>query len=112
MKVNRIVKCDGSSLWGCTENVRPKIKYIEFDYDTDYRFFHIKVYHNYGSWVIYTDDGFAEAISEIVSKKIGKRISINFTEQGMQNNRYASMQCMYKTGDIALLRFFKRKGLI
>lgn len=39
-----------------------------------------------GSWRIYTDSGFEEAVSALLGD------SVTFTEQGMQDNNYASME--------------------
>ena len=39
-----------------------------------------------GSWRIYTDSGFEECVSELLG------FSVSFTEQGMQENGYASME--------------------
>ena len=40
-----------------------------------------------GSWNMYTDSGFEDAIS----KALG--FSVSFTEQGMQEDNFASMEC-------------------
>ena len=39
-----------------------------------------------GSWRIYTDSGFEECVSELLG------FSVSFTEQGMQDNGFASME--------------------
>jgi hypothetical protein len=39
-----------------------------------------------GSWRLYTDTGFADAISTLLGTEV------MFTEQGMQDNNYASME--------------------
>ena len=39
-----------------------------------------------GSWRMYTDSGFEECVSELLG------YSVSFTEQGMQENGYASME--------------------
>ena len=39
-----------------------------------------------GSWRIYTDSGFEECVSELLG------FSVSFTEQGMQEDGYASME--------------------
>jgi len=57
--------------------------YMDDDEDDGYR--KVDVEHN-GPWTIYTDSGFAEAISDLVGFKV------DFTEQGMQNDGMASME--------------------
>ena len=39
-----------------------------------------------GSWRMYTDSGFEECVSELLG------YSVSFTEQGMQDDNYASME--------------------
>jgi hypothetical protein len=39
-----------------------------------------------GSWRLYTDSGFEECVSELLGE------SVSFTEQGMQDDGYASME--------------------
>ena len=39
-----------------------------------------------GSWRMYTDSGFEECVSELLG------FSVSFTEQGMQDDGYASME--------------------
>jgi hypothetical protein len=57
--------------------------YMDDDEDDGYR--KVDVEHN-GPWTIYTDSGFAEAISDLVG------FQVDFTEQGMQNDGMASME--------------------
>ena len=57
--------------------------YMDDDEDDGYR--KVDVEHN-GPWSIYTDSGFAEAISDLVGFKV------DFTEQGMQQDGMASME--------------------
>ena len=57
--------------------------YMDDDEDDGYR--KVDVEHD-GPWTIYTDSGFAKAISEIVG------FEVDFTEQGMQNDGMASME--------------------
>jgi hypothetical protein len=94
----------GDSIWDCTitsaDEVRIKDIYIEegidaasdgLDGNTDYR--HISVYYTVNgieefeeSWRIYTDSGFANAVSELLD------FTVFFTEQGMQADGVASME--------------------
>jgi hypothetical protein len=77
---------DGSSIWGydykskgmevaCTE-----VTVVDYD---DYKI--VNVAHNAG-WQIYTDAGFEASISELLGYDVA------FTEQGMQDDGYASME--------------------
>ena len=61
----------------------PRAWWIHDDEDDGYR--SVRVEHD-GPWSIYTDSGFAKAISEIVG------FEVDFTEQGMQNDGMASME--------------------
>ena len=47
---------------------------------------HVSVTHN-STWDIYTDTAFEHAISDALG------FTVFFTEQGMQDNAYASMEC-------------------
>ena len=47
---------------------------------------HVSVEHD-ASWRIYTDTGFEAAISRVLG------FDVQFTEQGMQEDGYASMEC-------------------
>ena len=47
---------------------------------------HVSVTHN-STWDIYTDTAFEHAISDALG------FAVFFTEQGMQDNAYASMEC-------------------
>ena len=106
-------KCDvqvqlaHDSIWDCeltdADDLRITDIYVnegveEADDTTDgnigYR--HIAVYYTVnglddsealeGSWRIYTDTGFADCVSELLGEEI------YFTEQGMQDDGYASME--------------------
>jgi hypothetical protein len=92
----------GDSIWDCTftdaDDIRIKDIYINEgmeggDY-TGYR--HIAVYYTVNgfddgealeeSWRMYTDSGFENTVSELLGE------TIFFTEQGMQEDGYASME--------------------
>jgi hypothetical protein len=93
------VQLAGDSIWDCElETVTVKSIHIsETDYgdgsgDTS---IHIAVCYNVdgvdgaeveGSWRLYTDTGFTEAISTLLGTQVF------FTEQGMQDDGYASME--------------------
>jgi hypothetical protein len=109
---NTHYKCDvrvtlaHDSIWDCTltdaDDIRITDIYVnegveEADETTDgnmgYR--HIAVYYmingddgeDYeGSWRMYTDSGFEDCVSELLGE------TIYFTEQGMQEDGYASME--------------------
>ena len=57
--------------------------FLDGDEDDGYR--KISVTHD-GPWTIYTDSGFAKAISKMV------KMNVDFTEQGMQNDGLADME--------------------
>ena len=89
------VQLAGDSIWDCEiEAVTVTSIHIHesFDEDGDSSI-HITVCYNVdgdaeyeGSWRLYTDTGFEEAISEL----LGTRVF--FTEQGMQDDGFASME--------------------
>ena len=98
-KCNVEVQLAGDSIWDCElETVTVKSIHIsETDYgdgsgDTS---IHIAVCYDVdgvdgseveGSWRMYTDSGFTEAISTLLGTQVF------FTEQGMQDDGYASME--------------------
>ena len=89
------VQLAGDSIWDCElEAVTVTSIHIHesFDEDGDSSI-HITVCYNVdgdaeyeGSWRMYTDSGFEEAVSEL----LGTRVF--FTEQGMQDDGFASME--------------------
>ena len=82
------VETAGDGLWGCEAgrviNVSG-ITIINNIYDGEV-YTMVNVTHN-STWDIYTDSGFEEAISEAVG------FAVSFTEQGMQEDEFASMEC-------------------
>jgi len=89
------VQLAGDSLWDCTlDNVTvTSISIQETDYGDDYISTHIRVVYTVDgeeeyedSWRIYTDSGFEAAVSELLGT------TVFFTEQGMQDDGYASME--------------------
>ena len=94
-KCNVEVQLAGDSIWDCElETVTIKSIHIhETDYGDGYISTHIAVCYEVdgddapeGSWRMYTDSGFEAAVSEL----LGTRVF--FTEQGMQEDGYASME--------------------
>jgi hypothetical protein len=89
------VQLAGDSAWDCeieAVTVTSINIHENFDEDGDSSI-HITVCYNVdgdaeyeGSWRLYTDTGFEEAISEL----LGTRVF--FTEQGMQDDGFASME--------------------
>ena len=65
--------------------------FLDGDEDDGYR--KVDVTHD-GPWTIYTDSGFAKAISKIV------KMGVDFTEQGMQNDGLASMETTQPYGSM------------
>jgi len=94
---NVLVQLAGDSIWDCElEAVTVKSIHIHesFDEDGDSSI-HIAVCYDVdgvsgeeveGSWRLYTDSGFTDAISELLGT------TVFFTEQGMQDDGYASME--------------------
>jgi len=86
------VELAGDSIWGYDGAQTVTVKSItvetfeddEDDYMRDYK--HILVEHD-TTWNIYTDSGFERAISEALG------YTVTFTEQGMQEDGLASMEC-------------------
>jgi hypothetical protein len=82
-----IAECDGTSIWSDTNNLRVRVTYIDTfeggDYSEGYR--QVDVTHD-ADWEIYTDRGFEAAISAALGFEVG------FTEQGMQDTHFASME--------------------
>jgi GTP:adenosylcobinamide-phosphate guanylyltransferase len=95
-KCTRTVVLAGDSIWDCTLKTVciTGIHITETDYDGDGDIStHIAVVYNVNgnedyedSWRLYTDSGFAE----VVSKLLG--CDVSYTEQGMQQDNYASME--------------------
>jgi GTP:adenosylcobinamide-phosphate guanylyltransferase len=86
----------GDSIWDCTlEKVTiTGVNIVEtFDEDDGDIYIHIGVTYNVngnedyeGSWRLYTDSGFADAVGKLLLT------DVSFTEQGMQEDNYASME--------------------
>jgi len=95
-KCNVDVTLAGDSIWDCTlEAVTITGVYIAetFDEEDGDIYTHIAVAYTVngnedyeGSWRLYTDSGFAEAVGELLLT------DVCFTEQGMQEDNYASME--------------------
>jgi len=94
-KCNVEVQLAGDSIWDCTlETVTVTgIHIAETDYGDDDTSIHIAVCYNVDgdaeyedSWRLYTDSGFEEAVSALLGT------DVTFTEQGMQDDGYASME--------------------
>ena len=91
------VQLAGDSIWDCElEAVTVTSIHIHENFDEDGdSSIHIAVCYNVdgvdgaeveGSWRLYTDTGFTEAISTLLGTQVF------FTEQGMQDDGYASME--------------------
>jgi len=89
------VQLAGDSIWDCTLDkvTVTSIHINETDYGDDYIGTHIRVVYTVDgeeeyedSWRIYTDSGFEAAVSELLGT------TVFFTEQGMQDDGYASME--------------------
>jgi hypothetical protein len=84
------VQLAGDSIWDCTLKTVTitGINISETDWGDGDTSIHIAVTHTgkEGSWRLYTDSGFEEAVSTLLGT------SVSFTEQGMQDDGYASME--------------------
>ena len=88
------VQLAGDSIWDCEiEAVTVTSIHIHENFWDDTSTVHITVCYNVdgdaeyeGSWRLYTDNGFSDAISALLGT------DVMFTEQGMQDNGYASME--------------------
>ena len=92
---NVLVQLAGDSIWDCEiEAVTVTSIHIHENFDEDGdSSIHITVCYNVdgdaeyeGSWRMYTDSGFSDAISALLGT------DVDFTEQGMQDDGYASME--------------------
>ena len=96
-RVNTRYECNvevvlaGDSIWDCElERVTVTDITVSDSYEDDGEWIcrHIGVAHTGedDSWTIYTDSGFEQAISDLLG------FEVSFTEQGMQDDGYASME--------------------
>ena len=95
------VELAGDSIWDYEGPMTVNVEDIQIDYcaadsyeavpkgTPGARVFHIGVVHD-TTWNIYTDSGFEKAISDALGFKVF------FTEQGMQEDESASMECDYE----------------
>jgi len=84
------VQLAGDSIWDCklkTVTITG-ISIAETDWGDGDTSIHIAVAHTgkEGSWRIYTDTGFEAVVSDLLGT------DVSFTEQGMQDDGYASME--------------------
>ena len=88
------VQLAGDSIWDCElETVTVTSIHIHENFWEDTSTVHITVCYNVNgdteyedSWRLYTDSGFSDAISALLGT------AVDFTEQGMQEDGYASME--------------------
>ena len=91
------VQLAGDSIWDCTLDTVTitSIHIAETDWGDGDTGIHIAVCYDVDgvsgeevedSWRIYTDSGFEAAVSDLLGE------SVSFTEQGMQDDGYASME--------------------
>jgi hypothetical protein len=89
----------GDSIWDCTITDKDTVRITEICVCVEHRvlddddFLSVNVYYTVNgnaeypdSWRLYTDSGFAEAVSELLG------FEVSFTEQGMQEDGCASME--------------------
>ena len=84
------VKLAMDSIWDYNGSDTVAVKSIQVietvNADDDYSYTMVNVEHD-TTWQIYTDSGFENAISKTLN------MDVSFTEQGMQDDNYASMEC-------------------
>ena len=82
-----VAETAGDGLWGCEQGRVVNVTAISVVHTTcdDEIYTQVNVTHN-STWDIYTDSAFSEAISNALN------ISVDFTEQGMQEDNYASLE--------------------
>ena len=76
----------GDGLWGCEAGRKVLCTGITTTYFHNDVYTMVNVEHD-STWDIYTDTAFETAISEAVG------FNVRFTEQGMQDDCFASMEC-------------------
>jgi hypothetical protein len=83
-----IAECDGSSIWSDTKNKQVHVTgicVVHNAYEDSFSTM-VNVTHD-SNWEIYTDKGFEQAISNALG------FDVSFTEQGMQEDEFASLEC-------------------
>ena len=80
------VQLANDSIWGYTGPQTVTVTDISVYTDEDNGYTSIEVEHN-TTWDIYTDSGFESAISAALG------YDVQFTEQGMQQDGVASLEC-------------------
>ena len=86
-------QCDGTSIWGYDGDLQVAVSAVEVHeatYEGGDTSTMIYVEHNAngnGDWRIYTDDGFEASIGDALG------MDVTFTEQGMQDDGVASLEC-------------------
>lgn len=82
-----VATCDGSSIWEDTNGKQVRVTGISVTHNAYDDTIGTSVYVKHDSnWEIYTDAGFEAAISNALG------FTVQFTEQGMQEDNYASME--------------------
>ena len=84
-KCDLTIACDGSSIWGDTNGRKVHVTGVTVIEWMGDEYLTVNVQHN-STWDIYTDKGFEQAISDLLG------FAVTFTEQGMQEDNYASME--------------------
>lgn len=106
------VQVGGDGIWG-GKAANAKVTEITFKVTmytlVELPSLYIDVEHNQ-PWDIYTDDTFVRTLKKLIKDKLDLNIkSLDFTEQGMQDNRCASMECDYDD-TLKVLNWLKGQG--
>ena len=83
--VEGTVTLAGDSIWGYSGKDEIAVSGIDVFTNNEDGYANVNVGHD-TTWDIYTDKGFEAAISKLLGYEV------TFTEQGMQDNGYASME--------------------
>jgi hypothetical protein len=86
-----VLQADGSGIWGCTSGVRVHVQNVCVTCDTeeaDDVYMHVGVQHacEEKNGMLYTDGGLAGGVSMLLGHEV------QWTEQGMQDAFYMSME--------------------
>ena len=101
------VTLSGESLWGNEKGIA-KCTSIDFEFHYDNGelndkdvslYIQLYVHHN-RAWEIYTDKAFEKGVSNILTQLLGGKVIVGFTEQGMQENRVASLENGCRPADL------------
>jgi hypothetical protein len=92
------IKLQHNSLWGNPDKEYAKVTEVDAEFhigngDISRLEVYIQLFaHHNLPWEIYTDSGFEKNLSKVLSEIFKSKIKIVFTEQGMQEDKIASIE--------------------